>query len=316
MSTKMDYSRLPRAASSTVSVGVGVCAHNEERNISKLLGVLTSISLFETITIVSSGSTDATDQIVRERCLVDPRVQLIVEKDRGGKTSAINTLIERCHCDILVFVSADTIPTASGVLSLLRQFDDPNVAAASGRPIPVNPKKGFGITTHIMWAAHWNFLWNLSKRGKLAHISGEMCAITSRVMRNIPRDIINEDAYIALTAALMGFRSVFDPNAIVYMKAPSNVIELFEQRRRVIAGHKQVFVRTGLMPTVLPISWFKHPTAFVKTSASILRQFRFKTFFWASILLTCEFAAFMATTRFARGLVYPWKPIPSTKTVQ
>ena len=143
-----------------------------------------------------------------------------------------------------------------------------------------------------------------------------MCAIARKVMRQVPKDIINEDAFLALTAAMMGFRSALDPDAIVYMKAPTSIMELFEQRRRVVAGHKQLHCRNGLIPTVLPTAWLRHPIAFIKTTASVLREFRFKTFFWASVLLACEFAAFMTTSRFAHSIPYPWKPISSTKSLQ
>ena len=62
-------------------VSVGVMAYNEERNIGKLLEALTSQlvsnDVISEIIVVSSGSTDRTDEIVSEWCERDERIALI-----------------------------------------------------------------------------------------------------------------------------------------------------------------------------------------------------------------------------------------------
>jgi biofilm PGA synthesis N-glycosyltransferase PgaC len=86
-----------------ISVSVGVCAYNEEKNIEKALRAvleqpLDGFSLKEVI-VVSSASTDRTDAIVSEISRSDPRVTLVVQEKREGKTSAVNLFkIGRASC--------------------------------------------------------------------------------------------------------------------------------------------------------------------------------------------------------------------------
>ena len=81
-----------------IKASVGVMAYNEEQNISKLLEALTTQRLDNVeigeIFVVSSGSTDRTDDIVRDWADRDARVTLIRQESRRGKASAINLFLE------------------------------------------------------------------------------------------------------------------------------------------------------------------------------------------------------------------------------
>jgi len=301
---------------SSLNVVVGVCAHNEEKNVGRLLEVLASVHFPSEIVVVSSGSTDRTDAIVREHRSADSRVKLIIEPVRSGKAKAVNTIMNACRSDVLVLVSGDTLPARESIARLVRWFDDPGVGAVSARPVPVNPRKGFGWVAHIMWSAHWHYLWNLTQSTKLGHVSGEMCAFSSQALAPLPQDIINEDAYMATVANRTGFRMLLDPEAIVYMKAPTGIMELIDQRRRVLAGHRQVKQKTGHYPTVLAASWWMYRSASIRTLFSILREFRLRTWVWGPVLLLCEILALALTLQlFGHKTHLLWKPVKSTKNL-
>ena len=82
---------------------IGVTIHNEERNIRALLDLLRSENLeslgLDRVYVVSSGSTDRSDEIVREGAARWPRVVLLVERERRGKASAINVFLERARSE-------------------------------------------------------------------------------------------------------------------------------------------------------------------------------------------------------------------------
>lgn len=306
----------PSQAPSTLDVAVGICVYNEEKNIGQLLQLLAAVPFIRRIVVVSSGSTDETNLIVNQRASIDPRISLIVQPTRLGKAKAVNSVIQACRSDILVFIAGDTLPVAESVASLVKWFKDPRVGAVSARPVPVNPKKGFGYVAHIMWSAHWHYLWYLMQSGKLAHVSGEMCAFLSNLLMPIPNDIINEDAYLARLAGRTGFRILLDPAAIVHIKAPTNASELIDQRRRVLAGHKQVLRRTGHFPTVLATSWWLFPFASFRTLQAVFREVGLKTYVWGFVLLLCELTAGVLASRIFGGKLHlPWKPIASTKNL-
>ena len=57
--------------------------------------------------MVSSGSTDATDDIVREYGSKDPRMRFLRQEKREGKNSAVNAFMAIAEGGILVMVNAD-----------------------------------------------------------------------------------------------------------------------------------------------------------------------------------------------------------------
>ncbi len=65
------------------------------------------------------------------------------------------------------------------------------------------------------------------------------------IIKRIPADVINEDAYIGIVATSKNLRARYCSDAIVYIKAPSNVMDYIRQRRRIIYGHHRVKSLTG-----------------------------------------------------------------------
>ena len=299
---------------STLNVSVGIPAHNEEGNIAQLLDALRKIPYLDEIIVISS-STDRTNLIVQEKQALDSRIVLIRQSQREGKASAINAITSSCRSDVIVFLSADTLPTASSFASIIRSFDDPRVGAVSGRPVPLNKRKSFGYVAHIMWYVHWKYLLNLSLNDELAHVSGEMCAFRNKLFTQLPTDVINDDSFMALMWARMrGFRILLNSNAVVCMKAPGNVIELINQRRRVNAGHLQIQKMTNLNPSVFTMSYYKHPRASINTIGSVFRKFGLRALLWGSVLMFIEIVAFISAFFVSENLAI-WEQVSTTKNL-
>ena len=76
------------------TVGVGIMAYNEARNIRALLEALiaqrTRCCRLSEIVVVASGCTDDTESIVQEVARRDPRIRLLSQPKREGKARAIN----------------------------------------------------------------------------------------------------------------------------------------------------------------------------------------------------------------------------------
>ena len=81
-----------------INCSIGIIVYNEAANIGKLLNALLTQQLeqvvIEDIFVVSSACTDDTDDIVRKYCEKNPKIKLITEPERRGKSSAINRFIE------------------------------------------------------------------------------------------------------------------------------------------------------------------------------------------------------------------------------
>jgi glycosyltransferase involved in cell wall biosynthesis len=142
-----------------MDASIGICAYNEEGNIGQLMEALLKQKLtrhsIKEIIVVSSGSTDKTNDIVREFEKKDPRIKLLAQKTRKGKSSAINVFLRHATAEAIVLESADTLPTEDTIQALLDPFDDAKVGMTGGRPIPVNDKNtALGFIANLVWELH------------------------------------------------------------------------------------------------------------------------------------------------------------------
>ena len=111
-----------------VRLAVGIPAHNEEKNVGKLLQNLLEQPLdegvvLEKIIVVTSGCTDRTEEIVEAFAHKDRRVRHFSEAERRGKISAVNLILgESRGSDVLLMLSADNLPAKGSIQEILKPF--------------------------------------------------------------------------------------------------------------------------------------------------------------------------------------------------
>lgn len=221
---------------------IGIMAYNEEQNIAQLLSALRKQKLekvlIDNITVVASGCTDNTENIVRKFAEEDPRISLILQKDREGKSSAINLWIKSAKTEILVLESGDTLPNDDTLENLVSPFQDRSIGMAGARPVPVNSPDSFiGFAVHRLWRLHHLIALTKPKMG-------EMVAFRN-VVREIPFDSAVDEDSIEAEILRQGYRTVYCPQAIVRNKGPENFTEFIRQRRRIYTGHLWLKKRFG-----------------------------------------------------------------------
>jgi cellulose synthase/poly-beta-1,6-N-acetylglucosamine synthase-like glycosyltransferase len=217
-----------------LTASIGVMAYNEERNIGRLLEALVGQKLSEVsiseIIVVSSGSTDRTDDVVLECARMHPQIRLIRQDAREGKASAINLFLTEARADVFVLESGDTVPAPECVESLLAPFRDPSVGMSGARPVPVDdPDQFMGFVVHMLWRLHHMLALRSPKLG-------EMVAFRSLV-KSIPPESAVDEASIEAIVVQAGLELRYVPEAIVYNKGASSVRDFLKQRRRIYAGH-------------------------------------------------------------------------------
>ena len=217
---------------------VGIFAHNEEANIGQLLQIMLDQQLetveIREIIVVSSGSTDRTDEIVRDYKKHDPRIHLLVEPERLGKASAINLFLRHQTERVLVVCSADLLPQSDTVEKLVAPFADPEVGMTSCRPVPVNdPNTFMGFAAHLLWGLHHEI--NVTGGFK----SGEMIAFI-KIFERIPYRTSVDEASIEPVVRGQGYKVRYVPGAIVMNKGPDTVDDFLRQRRRIYSGHLDI----------------------------------------------------------------------------
>ncbi len=217
------------------TVSIGVCAYNEERNIRACLdSIMQQRSArfpIQEVLIVSSGSTDGTDEIVRQFEGRDRRFRLIRQEQREGKNSAINEFLKQAKGDILVLVNADNRLDGGSLEHLLEPFEDEKVGVSGGHPIPVNDKESvIGFAVHMLWEMHHRISLVYPKIGELMAFR--------RLDKPLPTTSQSDEDLIRIELEKRGLRSVYAADAVVFNKGPTTVADFWWQRTRVNIGEK------------------------------------------------------------------------------
>lgn len=219
------------------SISVGIMAYNEEGNIGRLLDALLAQKMrhgiLQEIVVVSSGCTDRTEDIVKEYVRKDPRIRLLVQKNREGKASAINYYLSQAKGEIIVLESGDTIPDTETIDRLVEPFENPNVGMTGAHPVPVNDRNSFiGFVVHMMWGLHHRIATESPKLGELVAFRN--------LVKKIPNDSAVDEASIEAIIRDAGLKLCYCRDAVVKNKGPETISDFLKQRRRIAAGHKHL----------------------------------------------------------------------------
>lgn len=218
----------------TLKCSVGVTAYNEEANIGKLLSALSNQELesveISEIIVVASGCCDRTVEIVQEHQQQDPRIQLIIQPERQGKTAAINLFLQAAKEEICVLESGDTLPGRDTIEHLVRPFADPTVGMTGAQKIPVNaPSDVVGYLSHLRLKMEHELCLEIPRLGELIAFR--------KVLTALPADVAMDEAFVEALVIRRGLQVRYAPDAIVYNMGPSTVSDFIRQRRRNYAGH-------------------------------------------------------------------------------
>jgi len=250
------------------SVTIGICAHNEEWNIDELLDNILRIQQIphdaEIIT-VCSGCTDRTPQVVKEFARRDARVRLIEESRRLGKATAVNKILSKAKGEQIVLISADVIPRPGCIMRLVKSMEDEHVGISCGRPEPIlRGRKLIRGLVETLWGFHNWQLEELNHAGVLMHASEVFC-IRNGVVKQIPKEMVNDDAFLAVAAKKAGYLIKYIGDSQVKVFGPQTVPDYIRQRRRIIAGHYQLRAVTGHFSQYVFYSLLVRPALTLKT---------------------------------------------------
>jgi len=217
------------------NVTMVIAAYNEEKHIrEKLINTLSLDYPREKLEIMvaSDGSTDRTDEIVKE--FSAEGVVLHRVEGRVGKTETQNQAVKAARGEIIVFSDATTTYSRQAIRKIVRNYADPSVGAVSGRYEYVNPTGApIGLGTILFWR-YENFI--KSRQTRIRTITG-CCGCIYSVRRSLyeplPREIIS-DLVEPLKILEKGFRIAFEPEAVAYEVTEENPEEEFSMRVRVI----------------------------------------------------------------------------------
>ncbi len=217
-----------------IRCSVCITAYNEESNIGKILDAMINQHLHEVeiteIIVVASACTDNTVPIVKEFMAREPRIKLIEQELRLGKTAAVNEFLKAAQEDICVLESGDTLPHESAVEHMVRMFRDPKVGMTGAHKVPVNtPDHLASLFTYLRLQLEHELSLDIPRLG-------EMIAFR-KVFDQIPPDVAMDEAFVEAIMVKRGMEVRYAPDAVVYNTGPTTLGDFVRQRRRNHAGH-------------------------------------------------------------------------------
>ncbi|MEO7660035.1 MAG: glycosyltransferase family 2 protein [Pyrinomonadaceae bacterium] len=214
------------------SVTVLITAFNEEDAIREKLANTLRISYPKDkieILVASDGSTDRTDEIVRE--FADRGVKLFRQEGRVGKTATQNAAVDAATGEIILFSDATTAYADNILQFVLPNFADETVGCVAGRLIYFDDESsnvGKGAQSY------WNYETFLkaaeSRACSLIGASGCLYAVRKAAYEPMYPEACS-DFLICTNIYRKGLRSVFAPAAVCF--EATNRISEHELRMRV-----------------------------------------------------------------------------------
>ena len=273
-------------------VAMVVPAHNEAASIVESVRSMLALNYpDQEIVVVNDGSSDATLERLREAFglqLVDAAVPydvpsepirgvyrsathenlLVVDKENGGKSDALNAAVWLTDQELFCAVDADTVIDRDALLDVVAPFlEDPSRTVASGGTIRVAnncviqdgqikevdlPKTGItGVQVMEYLRAFYSGRLGLARLKGLILISGAFGVFRTDRVREIGgyrHDTITEDFDVVvrlhehLSDADIDYRIEFVPEPVAWTEVPESLRTLGRQRRRWYRGMLETVV--------------------------------------------------------------------------
>lgn len=220
-------------------INIILCVHNAapliEQRIANLFELDYPTEKLQLI-IVSDGSTDATDSLVK--ALDNPRITLLSYSGNRGKAYALSRALQYVSAPYVLFADVRQRFAADVITQILPYLRSADVGAVTGNLVIGDGKASPGL------------YWQYEKRIRLAEsrfktIVGVTGAIymakTALLPRELPEGLILDDMYIPLGMIDKGYQAKFCPAAIAYDMPSASLREEFDRKVRTLVGNYQLF---------------------------------------------------------------------------
>jgi cellulose synthase/poly-beta-1,6-N-acetylglucosamine synthase-like glycosyltransferase len=282
-------------------ITVGICATGRSGNLPALLDLVISerSETFEIskVVVVASHSFGPSLGYARQLASREKRLILIEEPVRLGKADAINKILENSSGDYLVFINSDALPEAGAIAKLFHHIcSEPRFGIVSASPVLEAGSRPSAISSleRLIWSTHNESSLELNHLGLSNHTSDEMMIIRSNLLERLPKELVNDGAFLASKIKSRGFLVGFSKTARVRISVPSRVPDLISQRRRIIFGHFQVRFLVGVTPLSVESLLFRSPSLSFRIVARTISSSPHLLFVLPLAIFTESVSAFLA----------------------
>jgi len=252
----------------TPAVSVVLVVRNEEKSIAEKLQNLLEVDYPAEkcqIVIVSDGSTDGTEAILRGYAQ-NPRVCAVMNALSSGKAAGLNDAMGFAEGEVVVFTDARQKIERGAVRLLMENFADPEVGCASGELMLGDPDRGESSKgTGLYWRIEKKIRELESESGSVIGATGAFYAARKELVPAVPAGTLLDDVFIPMNVVRQGARVIFDGRARAWDLADLGTDREFSRKVRTLTGNYQLM---QMAPWIL--SW-RNPVLLEFVSHKLLR---------------------------------------------
>jgi len=227
----------------TPSVSVIMVVRDEETALPVKLQNLTALDYPHDrleILVVSDGSTDGSDAILRQWA-EQGAIRPIFVAEHNGKAFGLNQAIPVAQGEVVVFTDVRQTIEPKAIRLLAENFADASVGCASGELMLGDPQgeesaSGMGL----YWRVEKKVRELESLSGSTIGATGALYAARKNLLVELPPDLILDDVFLPMSVLRQGFRVVFDPRARAWDKADLGTGREFWRKVRTLSGNYQL----------------------------------------------------------------------------
>ncbi len=224
-------------------VSIVMVVRNEERWIEGKLRNLLELDYPQgryRIVVVSDGSTDRTDVILRQHA-DDPQVQVLMSQLSRGKACGLNDAISAAEGDVIVLTDVRQRIEPGAIRLLMENFADPQVGCVSGALMLGDPESGeAGKGMGLYWRIEKKIRELESESGSVVGATGALYAVRRELLVPLPEGTILDDVYVPMAVVRQEKRVVFEARARAWDRPDLGDGLEFARKVRTLSGNYQL----------------------------------------------------------------------------
>jgi glycosyltransferase involved in cell wall biosynthesis len=226
--------RVPRPDAELPLVSITVPVYNEEASIAETIDRILAVDYPRArlqVLVVSDGSTDGTDDIVRS--YAGQGVDLLRVDERRGKSAAENAARRLLRGDVVVNTDASVRVHPAAIRHLVAALDDPGVGVASARDVSVGGAAAAANAGETSYVGYEMWVRDLETRvGGIVGASGCLYAIRAPLHAFPVPEVLSRDFTAALVARREGYRAVSVRDALCIVPRGASLGREYERKVR------------------------------------------------------------------------------------
>jgi len=184
------------------------------------------------IVVVSDGSDDGSDDIVRE--FMGLQIRLIRQEGRLGKTMGLNLALKDIHTELVVFSDANAMYDPLAIRNLAQHFADPAVGYVVGAALYTDGQQNASAANEDLY---WRYEMAIKQWESELHSvvggDGAIYAIRRVLWEPLQQRDIN-DFVNPLQLVAKGYRGIFEPAARCFEETAGNFSKEAKRKERIV----------------------------------------------------------------------------------